>query len=161
MGWAFYVLCSMFSISMCLVWYGSQSEAAGNRCLWLRTILRLPVFPLWVVGSYFLVSVFVAPCRTVSLWVCCFCSVVIFIKSIMITYHAALWSSSPSSYDDRYKPKSQWTAYWETQMAVELRMHFDYLPETHLSYWWNVMKHIQYTDWWPEFVMASIVMLQF
>ena len=44
---------------MCLAWYGSQSEAAGNRCLWLRTILRQPVFPLWVVGSYFLYSVFV------------------------------------------------------------------------------------------------------
>ena len=46
--------CSMFSISMCLAWYGSQSEAAGNRCLWLRTILRQPVFPLWVVGCCFL-----------------------------------------------------------------------------------------------------------
>ncbi|XP_052318068.1 uncharacterized protein LOC127907331 [Oncorhynchus keta] len=33
LGWAFYVLCSMFSISMCLAWYGSQSEAAGNCCL--------------------------------------------------------------------------------------------------------------------------------
>ena len=63
-------LSSMFSISMCLVWYGSQSEAAGNRCLWLRTILRQPVFPLWVVGSYFLFSVFVAPYRTVSFLSC-------------------------------------------------------------------------------------------
>ena len=39
---------------MCLAWYGSQSEAAVNRCLWLRTILRQPVFPLWFVGSCFL-----------------------------------------------------------------------------------------------------------
>ena len=57
-----FVLCFVF---LCLAWYGSQSEAAVNRCLWLRTILRQPVFSLWVVGSYFLFSVFCT-------WLSCF-----------------------------------------------------------------------------------------
>ena len=61
LGWAFYVLFCV-CISMCLAWYGSQSEAAVNRCLWLRTILRQPGFALelWVV------VLCVSPDRTVS-----------------------------------------------------------------------------------------------
>jgi hypothetical protein len=34
------ILCSMFSITVCLAGCGSQSEATVYRCLWLRTILR-------------------------------------------------------------------------------------------------------------------------
>ena len=40
----FFSLCFVFLV---LAWYGSQSEAAVN-------CLRQPVFPLWVVGSYFM-----------------------------------------------------------------------------------------------------------
>ena len=49
------ILCfgSVCYISRCLAWYGSQSEAAVNHCLWLRTILRQPVSPLWGAGLYF------------------------------------------------------------------------------------------------------------
>ena len=54
-------------------------------------------------GSYSPFSVFVAPYRTVCLSVCGFCSVFIFIKIIMNAYHAALWSSSPSPNDNRYR----------------------------------------------------------
>ena len=59
--------CSRFCISVFgLVWFPIRGSCLF-RCLWLRTILRQPVFPLWFVGSYFLFSVFVAPCRTVNL----------------------------------------------------------------------------------------------
>jgi hypothetical protein len=53
LGWAFYVLCSMISISLCLAGYGSQSGTAVYRCLWWETILRYPFshLCLWEVDS--------------------------------------------------------------------------------------------------------------
>ena len=102
-----FLLCFVFLV---LAWCGSQSEAAVNRCLWLRTILRQPVFPLWVVGSYFLFSVF-------CLWQSCFCCsfvacliVFSFTIKMMNIYHAAPWSS-PSSTNGRYRGRlaNPWT----------------------------------------------------
>ena len=71
------ILCCVF---LCLAWYGSQSEAAVDRCLWLRTILRQPVFPLWFVGSCFLCLCFtIRNCfgfHLLLLFFCIQCSVI-------------------------------------------------------------------------------------
>ena len=67
LGWAFYVLCSMFSISLVFGRYGSQAGTAIYRCLWLGTILRYP-FLTCVCGRLSLFSlVTLQNCSFVSL----------------------------------------------------------------------------------------------
>ena len=100
-GWVVYVRFSMLCF-LSLAWYGSQSEAGVVSCLWLRIILRYP-FSTCVSWVFIFCSVFFpAPFRTVclSFYLLFQCSITL-LKN-MDTYHAAHWSSSSSTHDERY-----------------------------------------------------------
>ena len=83
-----------------MAWYGSQSEAAVYRCLWLGIIFRQPISPLCFVGS----CLCEVACEhfiyyTFQFVLYCFC--VFHSINMWNPYHAALWSEC--SYDDRDK----------------------------------------------------------
>ena len=113
-----------------LAWYGSQSETAVYRCLWLGIIFRQPFFPLSSVGSCLQLGAYVHTSSfTFRLVVCCF--EFQFIKNMWNSIHGAPWSHS---YDERDNSNNL------TSLSLS---HFATTLEVSLSIW--------KTHLWPSF----------